>query len=153
MDSGASEFRSECATWDFEEGLLNWEHLGDPLEVAPLAMDNSVVMEIPTIEERGCLVDVDNSKLSLWVINKIKAFQKSVGTSLKGFEDQVTGLLLTLEARRKKRMLDVASQRKMVKAGHKGHRELKNLLSSWGEENELERSKSASRDRAVIVHQ
>ena len=153
MDSDASEFGSEGVTWDSEEGLLNWDHLGDPLEVAPLAVDNSVVMEIPTIEERGCLVDVDNSKLSLWVTNKIKAFQKSVGTSLKGFEDQVTGLLLTLEARRKKRMLDVASQRKMVKARHKGHRELKNLLSSWGEENESERSKSASRDRAVIVHQ
>ena len=153
MDSGASEFRSECATWDFEEGLLNWEHLGDPLEVAPLAMDNSVVMEIPTVEERGCSVDVDNSKLSLWVTNKIKIFQKSVGTSLEGFEEQVTGLLLALEARRKKRMLDVASQRKLVKAGHKGHRELKNLLSSWGEENESERSRSAFRDRAVVVHQ
>ena len=50
-------------------------------------------------------------------------------------------------------MLDVASQRKMVKAGQKGHRELKNLLSSWGEENESERSRSASRDRVVVVHQ
>jgi len=49
-------------------------------------------------------------------------------------------------------MLDVASQRKMVKARHKGHRELKNLMSSWDNENVLERSKSASRDRAVVVH-
>ena len=81
------------------------------------------------------------------------AFQKSVGTSLEGFEEQVTGLLLALEARRKKRMLDVASQRKMVKARQKGHRELKNLLRSWGEENESERSRSASRDRVVVVYQ
>ena len=153
VGSVASEFGSEGEAWDSEEGLLNWEHLGEPLEVAPLAVDNSVVLEIPTVEERECTVDVDNSKLSLWVTNKIKAFQKSVGTSLEGFEEQVTGLLLALEARRKKRMLDVASQRKMVKAGHKGHRELKNLLSSWGEEKESERSRSVVRDRDVVVHQ
>ena len=41
----------------------------------------------------------------------------------------------------------------MVKVGHKGHRELKNLLSSWGEENESERSRSVIRGRAVVVHQ
>ena len=109
MGSVAFEFGSEGEAWDSEEGLLSWEHLGDLLEVAPLAMDNSVVMEIPTVEERGCMVDVDNSKLSQWVTNRIKAFQKSVGTSMEGFEEQVTGLLLALEARRKKRMLDVAS--------------------------------------------
>ena len=49
-------------------------------------------------------------------------------------------------------MLDVASQRKMVKARHKGHRELKSLMSSWDNDNVLERSKSASRDRAVVMH-
>ena len=109
VGSIASEFGSEGEAWDSEEGLLNWEHLGELLEVAPLAIDNSVVMETPTVEERGCMVDVDNSKLSQWVTNRIKAFQKSVGTSMEGFEEQVTGLLLALEARRKKRMLDVAS--------------------------------------------
>ncbi|KAL0010114.1 hypothetical protein SO802_005222 [Lithocarpus litseifolius] len=138
--SVVSEFGSEGEAWDAEEGLLNWEHLGEPLEVVPLAVDNSVVMEIPTGVEKGCTVDVDNSKLSLWVTNRIKAFQKSVGTSLEGFEEQVTGLLLALEARRKKRMLDIAPQRKMGKAGLKGHRELKKLLNSWGEEKESERS-------------
>ena len=49
-------------------------------------------------------------------------------------------------------MLDVASQRKMVKARHKGHRELKSLMSSWGDEIESERNRSASRDRAVVMH-
>ena len=62
--------------------------------------------------------------------NRIKAFQKFVGTSLEGFEEQVTGLLLALEARRNKRMLDVASKRNMGKVGHKGHHELKSLMSS-----------------------
>ena len=87
------------------------------------------------------------------VTNRIKAFQKSVGTSLEGFEEQVIGLLLDLEARRNKRMLDVASKRKISKAGHKGHHELKSLMSSWGDENESKRNRSASRDRAVVVHQ
>ena len=87
------------------------------------------------------------------VTNRIKAFQKSVGTSLEGFEEQVTGLLLDLEARRNKRMLDVASKRKIGKAGHKGHHELKSLMRSWGDENESKRNRSASKDRVVVVHQ
>ena len=41
----------------------------------------------------------------------------------------------------------------MGKAGHTGHRELKSLMSSWGDENEVERSRSATRDRVVIVFQ
>ena len=83
--------------WDSDKGLLDWDHLGEPLEVAPLAMDNSVVMEIPTAEKIGGKADVDNIKLSQWVTNRIKAFQKSVGTPLEGFEEQVTSLLLALE--------------------------------------------------------
>ena len=50
-------------------------------------------------------------------------------------------------------MLDVASKRKMGKAGHKGYRELNSLMSSWGDENESERNRSASKDRVVVVHQ
>ena len=41
----------------------------------------------------------------------------------------------------------------MGKAGHKGHRELKSLMSSWGDENEVERSRSDSKDQAIVVHQ
>ena len=69
-----SDFGSEGVAWDSDEGLLDWDHIGEPLEVAPLAMDNSVVMEIPTIEEIGAKVDVDNIKLSQWVTNRIKTF-------------------------------------------------------------------------------
>ena len=123
VGSIASEIGSEGEAWDSDEGLLNWEHLGEPSVVAPLAMDNSVVMEIPPVEDIGCTVVVDNTKLSQWVTNRIKAFQKFVENSSEGFEEKITGLLLALEARRKKWMLDVASQRKMVKAWHKGHRE------------------------------
>ena len=50
-------------------------------------------------------------------------------------------------------MIAVDSKRKLGKAGLKGHRELKNLMSSWDEEKESKRSRSDSRDRAVVVHQ
>ena len=49
-------------------------------------------------------------------------------------------------------MLNVAFKRKLGKAEHKGHHELKSLLSSWGEENESERNRCTSRERAVVVH-
>ena len=87
------------------------------------------------------------------MINRIKAFKKSVGTSLEGFEEQVTGLLLALEDRRKKKLLEEGAQKKMVKVGQKGHRELKNLASIWSGETDLARGRQVSRDWAVVVHQ
>ena len=60
------DFVSEGEAWDSDERLLDWEHLGKPLKVAPLAMDNSVVTEITKVEEIGCKRDVDNTKLSQW---------------------------------------------------------------------------------------
>ena len=91
------DFGSEGEVWNSNKELLDWNLLGDPLEVAPLVTDNSVGKEFPIAEKIGGKVDVDNTKLSLWVTNRNKTFQKSVRTSLEGFEEQVTGLLLALE--------------------------------------------------------
>ena len=44
---------------------------------------------------------MDNYQLSQWVTNRIKTFKKSVGTSLEGFEEQITGLLLAIGVRKK----------------------------------------------------
>ena len=82
VGSVAIEIGSEGKAWDSNKGLLNWEHLSEPLVMAPSAMDNSVVTEIPLMEDIGCTTDIDNTKLSQWITNRIKAFQKSVGTSL-----------------------------------------------------------------------
>ena len=61
---------------------------------------------------------VDNCQLSQWVTNRIKTFKKSVGTSLEGFEEQFTGLLLAIKARKKdKQKLVVGDQNKSVKSG------------------------------------
>lgn len=49
----------------------------------------------------GCKENIDSNLLSQWVTKRIKAFRKFVGTSSEGLEEQVTGLFLALEARRK----------------------------------------------------
>ena len=87
------------------------------------------------------------------MINRIKAFKKTVGTSLEGFEEQVAGLFLALEDRRKKKLQEEGAQKKMVKVGQKGHRELKILASTWSGEIDPVRGRQVSRDRAVMVHQ
>ena len=58
-----------------------------------------------------------------------------MGTSLEGFEEQITGLLLAIEARKKNKKLKVVDdQMKHGKSGQKGQRELKNLLTSMNVE-------------------
>ena len=45
-----------------------------------------------------------------------------MGTSLEGFEEQITGLFLALEARKKdKQRHEVDNQKKVVKSGQKCH--------------------------------
>ena len=44
-----------------------------------------------------------------------------MGASLEGFEEQITGLLLAIEARKKdKKKREVGDQTKLVKSGQKG---------------------------------
>ena len=70
----------------------------------------------------GCEEKVDSKQLSQWVTNQIKAFRKSVGTSLEVFEEQIIGLFLALEARKKdKQRHEVDNQKKVVKSGQKCH--------------------------------
>ena len=64
---------------------------------------------------------MDSCQLSHWVTNRIKDFKKSVGISLEGFEEQITGLLLAIEASKKdKKKREVGDQTKLVKSGQKG---------------------------------
>ena len=96
-------------------------------------------------------VDSASTNLSPWVLSQIKAFRKFVGTSLEGFEVEITGLFLALEAKKKSVVKGESSQKKGNKLGTKGSRELKSLLSSWN----LRRtaSSSAVRDRDLVVPQ
>ena len=126
MNFASADMGLECQVWKSDEGILPFERTGEPLVVAPLATENLVMFESKLVEvsernpmEVGCSEKIDSSQLSLWVINRIKAFKKSVGTSLEGFEEQVTGLFLALEDRRKKKLQEEGSQKKKVKVGRR----------------------------------
>ena len=122
--------------------------------MAPLATE--VPLELKCCSELGvgCMELVDGNNLSQWVTNRVKAFRKSVGTSLEGFEEQITGLLLALEARKKsKKLKAIDDQMKHGKSGQKGQRELKNLLTSMNVEVGSTKSRNGSKERAVVVHQ
>ena len=145
---------SESEMWKFDERLRSCEGGDEPLVVVPLATKGPVESESSHVKEIGCKESVDNSQLAQWITNRIKAFKKSMGTSLEGFEEQITGLLLAIEARKKDKQKRVVSdQMKLVKAGQKGQRELKNLLSSLNVEYDPNKARSASSERAVVPYQ
>ena len=144
----------ESEMWEFDERLRSCEGGDKPLVVVPLATKGPVESESSHVKEIGCKESVDNSQLAQWITNRIKAFKKSMGTSLEGFEEQITGLLLAIEARKKdKQKHVVGDQMKLVKAGQKGQRELKNLLSSLNVEYDPNKARSASSERAVVPYQ
>ena len=140
--------------WDFDESSMTWECSGKPLVVAPLATE--VPLELECISELGvgCKELVDGNNLTQWITNRINAFRKSVGTSLEGFEEQIMGLLLAIEARKKnKKLKAIDDQMKHGKSGQKGQWELKNLLTSMNVEVGSTKSRNASKERAVVVYQ
>ena len=99
---------------------MTWEKGGEPLVVVPLATKVPLEIECDSGEESGCKENIDSKQLSQWVTKQIKAFQKSVGTSLEGFEEQITGLFLALELRKsnnEKQQIMVGSPKKFIKFG------------------------------------
>ena len=140
--------------WEFDERLKSCEGGDEPLVMIPLAIKGPVESVPSHVKEIGCMESMDNCQLSQWVTNRIKAFKKFVGTSLEGFEEQITGLLLAIEARKKdKQKIAVGDQMKLVKLGQKGQWELKNLLSSLNVEYDPNKARSASFDRAIVPYQ
>ena len=77
---------SNCELGDSNGGLVNWEKIKEPLVVQPLAMANPVA---PLVEVADA-----STQLSPWVEKRIKAFRKSMGTSLEGFEVEINGIFL-----------------------------------------------------------
>ena len=142
--------------WELDERSMTWECSGKPLVVVPLATEVPLESEYCSELGVGCKESkmVDSNHLSQWVSNRIKAFRKLVGTSLEGFEEQITGLLLAIEARKKNKKLHaVDDQMNQGKSGQKGQRELKNLLTSLNVEAGSMKSRTVSKERAVVVHQ
>lgn len=79
----------------------------------PLATENPDETKKSPVEE---VWGKAKAKLLQWVPRKIKAVEISVGTSLEGLEKQVTALfLLTIEARKKQKMLEESAHKKLAK--------------------------------------
>ena len=77
-----------------------------------------------------------------------------MGISWEGFDEQITGLLLAIKVRKKnKKLKAVDDQMKHDKSRQKGQRELKNLLTSMNVEVGSTKSRNASKERAMVVHQ
>ena len=145
---------SESELWEVGETLNLCEDGDEPLVVLPLATEGPTELESSQVQEIGCKESVDSCQLSQWVTNRIKAFKKSVGTSLEGFEEQITGLLLAIEAKKKdKKKREEGDQTKLVKSGQKGQRELKNLLTSLKVEYDPNKARSVSSERALVSYQ
>ena len=144
---------TENETWKFDERLRCCERGDEPIVVVPLATEGPLELVSNQVKEFGCKESVDNCQLSQWVTNRIKAFKKSVGTSLEDFEEQITGLLLAIDAKKKDKQKLVGEQKKLVKSGQKGQRELKNLLSSLNVEYDSNKARSASSEQAVVPYQ
>ena len=122
--------------------------------MVPLATE--VPLELKGSSELGVghMESVNGNHLSQWATNWIKAFRKLVGTSLEGFEEQITRLLLAIEARKKNKKLQaVDDQMKHNKSRQKGQRELKNLLTSLNVEVGSTKSRNVSKEWAVVVYQ
>lgn len=105
---------SEDELWEFNERSMTWEKGGEPLVVFPLAIEVPLELEYNLVKEIECKGNIDSHHLSQWVTNQIKAFRKFVGTYLEGFEEQITGLLLSIEARKKNKQHVVGDQKKLV---------------------------------------
>ena len=136
---------SDCELGESDGGLVNWENDKEPLVVQPLAMANPVA---PLVEVADA-----STQLSLWVEKRIKAFRKSMGASFEGFEAEITGIFLALEARKKAKMQVECSQKREPKTSYKGRWELKSLLNSWNFDTNSDLVGNASGEWDSVVSQ
>lgn len=73
-------------------------------------------------------------------MGRLKAFGKLVGASYEGYEEEVTRLLMAIDARRIQWVKETSRLKKAARASQIGSRELKNLYSSINYEGSLVRS-------------
>ena len=98
----------------------------DPLCVTPLAMEG------PTLEEgnQEATREISTSTPPEWVTIKEKSFGTYLGVSYEGFEEEVTHLLMAINARRNSQGGGPIVRKRVAVSGMKGSRELKGLVSS-----------------------
>ena len=94
-----------------------------------------------------------STQLSPWVEKRIKAFRKSLGTSLEGFKAEITGIFLALEAKKKAKMQVECSQQRELKTSSKGRWKLNSLLNSWNFENNYDLVGNANGEQDSVASQ
>ena len=97
--------------WYTEENIIQGVAMEEPLFVQTFPV---VKLDVH-LEVKGA-----STNLSSWALNRIKVFRKPVETSLEGFEAEITGLFLSLKAKKKSVVQGESSQRKGNKLGTKG---------------------------------
>ena len=112
--------------------LVPFEGDTEVLSINPLAAQGKVdpLVSIPFGKDK---------KLD-WVMGRLKAFGKLMGASYEGYEEEVTRLLMEIDARRIQRVKETSRSKKAARVSHRGSRELKNLCSSINNEGSSVRS-------------
>ena len=105
-----------------------------PLAIKPLAFSLPLAMVEQTVVDVERFMGMDSSErqepYSEWFQRRFNNFDKFLGTSLEGLEDQATKFLLAIEVELDRRANVNKKTRGIKSSGVKGLRELKGLFSS-----------------------
>ena len=119
---------SNCSLEDVGDLVDVCQHYEDslePLSVTPLAMSSS--MEAPVIRDHSDRVEDVSPQMSQWFQSKFQGFDDFLETSVEGLEEVATSFLLAVEAKMKQRKFELSAQKKKIKGGRRGLRELQSL--------------------------
>ena len=108
-------------------------------------------MEAPIIRDHLDRVEDVSPQMSQWFQSKFQGLDNFLETSVEGLEEVATSFPLAVEVKMKQRESELSAQRKKIKGGRRGLRELQSLFSSINFNSSSVRPRSVSRERALIV--
>uniref|UniRef100_A0A2N9FWW1 Reverse transcriptase domain-containing protein n=1 Tax=Fagus sylvatica TaxID=28930 RepID=A0A2N9FWW1_FAGSY len=133
--SDGAEWGAEGIDTESEHSWLSFMERGEEiggedhtetLDVTPLAMAVPLETLTTVVEDSQAVLPQSPSER---VLQQLKAIGKFLGASYKGNEEEVMGLLMSIDARRRKDIGN-SGQKKVIVLGTRGRRELKGLVSS-----------------------
>jgi hypothetical protein len=136
-----------------EEGgtMVCCEETESALEIEPLA---SMGPDMAHLLGLGLDDDVhESSHSSEQVWGNYQEFRQFLGATYEGYEEEILNLLKSIDARRRQQPRERESTLKEVKAGGRGSRELKGLLSSVNYDTGSARRRTDPRERVLSLVQ
>ena len=128
-----------------------------PLAIKPLAFSLPLAMVEQTVVDVERFMGMDSSErqepYSEWFQRRFNNFDKFLGTSLEGLEDQATKFLLAVEVELKRRAEVNKITHGFKSSWVKGLRELKGLFSSINYGSTSARRSGTNRVRVLFVAQ